>query len=81
MAGIGRNCGRVRYAKHSCLAQGRIDVYKSRDPDQPEDRCSYVEGKTTGVLCCKRDKKSKSKKHRQHNGKLSDCEIAPSHPL
>lgn len=50
MAGIGRNCRRLRYSKSSCLAKGRIDVYHPRKTRG----CSYMAGYTTGVLCCKR---------------------------
>ncbi|XP_069139539.1 uncharacterized protein [Argopecten irradians] len=51
MAGFGRNCGKLRYSKQSCLSQGRIDVFKVKDKTKG---CSYREGVTSGVLCCKK---------------------------
>ena len=51
MAGVGRQCGRLRYTKSSCLARGKVDVFKPRDKP---DSCSYKEGVTTGVLCCRK---------------------------
>ena len=56
LAGIGRNCGRIRYSRPSCISYGRIDVYQRRDEIPKQDSCSYTEGKTTGVLCCRRFK-------------------------
>nr|XP_022288617.1 hemicentin-1-like [Crassostrea virginica]XP_022288618.1 hemicentin-1-like [Crassostrea virginica] len=56
MAGVGRQCGRLRYTKSSCLARGKVDVFK---PRYKPDSCSYKEGVTTGVLCCrKKNRKS-----------------------
>ena len=60
MAGVGSTCGRVKYSKKSCLSQGRIDVYKNKSEIPPDNSCSYKEGITTGVLCCKRRKSSSS---------------------
>ena len=60
MAGVGSNCGKVKYSKSSCLSQGRIDVYKTKADLPKTNTCSYTEGITTGVLCCKRRKKSSS---------------------
>ncbi|OWF50963.1 Titin [Mizuhopecten yessoensis] len=51
MAGFGRKCGKLRYTKQSCLSQGRIDVFKVKDKTKG---CSYREGVTSGVLCCKK---------------------------
>lgn len=53
MAGFGRNCGRLRYhrKRQTCLATGRVDVFKK---SESKNGCFYKEGVTTGVLCCKR---------------------------
>lgn len=53
MAGFGRNCGRLRYhrKRQTCLATGRVDVFKK---SESKKGCFYKEGVTTGVLCCKR---------------------------
>ncbi|XP_052770328.1 uncharacterized protein LOC128210189 [Mya arenaria] len=69
LAGVGRECGRVRYSRPSCLSQGRIDVYRGRDVKNTDDSCSYAEGHTTGVLCCKREKNYRhaKKKDRRKN--------------
>ncbi|XP_071168481.1 uncharacterized protein [Mytilus edulis] len=60
MAGFGRNCGKLRYQRkrQSCLATGRVDVFKK---SESSSGCFYKEGVTSGVLCCKR-KTRKSKK-------------------
>ncbi|KAK3094428.1 hypothetical protein FSP39_001668 [Pinctada imbricata] len=58
MAGVGRNCGRMRYSKFSCLAQGQVDVFKPQDRNEG---CSYKEGVTTGVLCCRKKHKRETK--------------------
>lgn len=66
LAGIGQSCRKVSYSRPSCLAHGRIDVYKTKDKVAKENSCSYQEGLTSGVLCCKRNpirhKKKKDKK-------------------
>lgn len=55
MAGVGRQCGKLKYSKSSCLVWGRVDVFKPKDN---RNSCSYKEGVTTGVLCCrKKDRK------------------------
>ncbi|KAL5021870.1 hypothetical protein ScPMuIL_001025 [Solemya velum] len=57
LAGVGNTCGRLKYSQTSCLAHGRIDVFKHT---KDETSCDYKEGVTNGVLCCKRKvKKSK----------------------
>ena len=53
MAGVGRDCGRVRRSAKSCLAQGRIDAYRSRSKG-----CNYQKGLTNGVLCCRKPTKT-----------------------
>ncbi|CAI9717186.1 hemicentin-1-like [Octopus vulgaris] len=63
MAGIGRNCRRLRYTKSSCLTKGRIDVYHPRK----SRGCSYTAGYTTGVLCCKRKRVKSSKRRCKHS--------------
>lgn len=65
LAGIGRDCKKVHYTRPSCLAQGRIDVYGSKDKVPRDKSCSYQEGMTSGVLCCKRHKR----RHKAKNGK------------
>lgn len=70
MAGVGRYCGRMRYSKSSCLAQGMIDVFKPKDK---VDSCSYKEGVTTGVLCC-RKKKQQSVVHHKPALCTAKCE-------
>lgn len=57
LAGIGRDCRKVYYNQPSCLAQGRIDVYRSKKNVARDNSCGYQEGITTGVLCCKRHKR------------------------
>ncbi len=54
MAGIGSQCGKLRRTYRSCLAEGRIDVYKR----SASSSCSYKPGLTTGVVCCKKPKKT-----------------------
>ncbi|KAH3788483.1 uncharacterized protein LOC127842965 [Dreissena polymorpha] len=66
LAGVGRDCGRVRYSRLSCLAQGRIDVFKTRDLNEANGGCSYVKGFTTGILCCKGENKQ-TKQDRRKN--------------
>ena len=61
MAGVGGGCGRVRRSYRSCLAQGRIDVYKSR----LTPGCSYKKSSTTGVMCCRRNNKPRKKKYKR----------------
>ena len=60
MAGFGRNCGKLRYhrRKDSCLASGRVAVFKK---PESSSGCFYKEGVTTGVLCCRRKHKKSSK--------------------
>ena len=59
MAGVGRDCGRHRPGRRSCLADGLIDVLSRRSAVKKRHRkpCSFVKRVTTGVLCCKRPEK------------------------
>ena len=57
MAGVGSKCGRIRRTYRSCLAEGRIDVYRGRFTAG----CNFQPGHTTGVLCCRRPKRSEGK--------------------
>ncbi|XP_046542735.1 hemicentin-1-like [Haliotis rubra] len=53
MAGIGRQCGWLRYSQHSCLFHGRIDVFHPKN----NTGCVYKENYTSGVVCCKKKKR------------------------
>lgn len=55
MAGVGSGCGHLRHNLKSCIAEGRIDVLKGRSTG---GGCNYREGITSGVLCCKKIKKT-----------------------
>ena len=55
MAGVGKQCGRARHSHRSCLAEGRVDVYKSKPLSKT---CTYEQGQVTGILCCKKQKKN-----------------------
>lgn len=74
LSGIGSECGYIDRSQSSCLNKGRIDVWPSSStetnevfsiqgkkftPRRATNSCQYVEGLTTGVMCCKkrRDKK------------------------
>jgi hypothetical protein len=59
MAGVGKDCGRQRVGggHRSCLADGLIDVLVTQPRNRTERLCDYVEGRTTGVLCCRRPEK------------------------
>ncbi|KAK6185279.1 hypothetical protein SNE40_007547 [Patella caerulea] len=58
MAGVGRQCGLIRYSQKSCLSHGRVDVFNPRN----SVACEYKEGAVSGVLCCKKKKKKSHKK-------------------
>ncbi|KAK7483221.1 hypothetical protein BaRGS_00025514 [Batillaria attramentaria] len=49
MSGVGRDCLWMRHTQSSCLSRGRVEVVHPRNSTD----CSFVEGVTTGVLCCR----------------------------
>ncbi|XP_041370878.1 hemicentin-1-like [Gigantopelta aegis] len=57
MAGIGQHCGFLRYSQTSCLSQGRIDAYHPKN----KTACVFQDGHISGVVCCKKKKKNKSR--------------------
>lgn len=57
MAGVGRNCMWMRHTRPSCLSRGRVDVLDPRNGTG----CNYVDGVTSGVLCCRRKSKKTGK--------------------
>ncbi|KAL8616567.1 hypothetical protein ACOMHN_036599 [Nucella lapillus] len=63
MAGVGRDCRWLRHSKTSCLSRGRVEVLPPRN--STAHGCRYVQGVTSGVLCCKRKRKSKKKPGQQ----------------
>ncbi|ELU18795.1 hypothetical protein CAPTEDRAFT_133063 [Capitella teleta] len=54
MAGIGEACGRQRRHQKSCLAQGRVDVYRRPDSKGCDFNARFI----SGVVCCKRQKRN-----------------------
>ncbi|XP_025093186.1 hemicentin-1-like [Pomacea canaliculata] len=66
MAGVGRNCMWMRHTRPSCLSRGRVDVLDPRNGTG----CNYVDGVTSGVLCCRR----KSKKTGKNSVCKPECE-------
>ncbi|KAL4232359.1 hypothetical protein ACF0H5_009928 [Mactra antiquata] len=79
MAGIGRDCGRVQYNRGSCLSQGRIDVFTKRQIVPKEKSCSYMEGTTSGVVCCKRKKSRKSKNKNKDKNEIRRHDTSTPH--
>ena len=79
MAGVGRDCGRHRPGRRSCLADGIIDVLSRRRSVKHRQRpCSFVKRLTTGVLCCKRPEKWQLGQSVHHNRLLCDqCRVNP----
>ena len=75
MSGIGAGCGMMDSGGDSCLRSGRIDVWDDATANNQRLRkrhtCSYREGVTTGVMCCK-----KELDHVQNNKNSKCCYIS-----
>ncbi|CAH1784934.1 unnamed protein product [Owenia fusiformis] len=75
MAGVGSSCARHKRHQTSCIAEGRVDVYRGRF----FSGCSYRAGATTGVMCCHKSSRHKKvttiprtkKKKHQHSKLLN----------
>ena len=67
MAGIGAGCKFIERESASCLKRGRIGVWapdanNSTQSGQKRHSCSYRKGITSGILCCKRQRKAIERK-------------------